>query len=221
MAPESQQIIDRTAEFVRQKFLHEGSGHDWEHIRRVWQVARALARTTPGADPLITELGALLHDIADWKFHGGDEEAGPRAAREWLLSLGVGEEVIGPVEAIIREISFKGVGVATPMSTPAGQVVQDADRLDAIGAIGVARAFAYGGYKGRPLHDPAVPPIAHDSFESYKQNTAPTINHFYEKLLHLRERLHTPAARAVAEERHAFLEVFLGQFLREWEGQDL
>ncbi|RSK49873.1 HD domain-containing protein [Hymenobacter rigui] len=214
-------LITRTAEFIREKFLHEGSGHDWAHIRRVWQVARALARDTPGADTLVTELGALLHDVADWKFHDGDEEAGPRAARQWLESQVAPPEVIARVEAIIREISFKGLGVATPMSSVEGELVQDADRLDAIGAIGVARAFAYGGHKGRPLHDPAVPPVTHATFESYKQNTAPTINHFYEKLLHLRERLNTPAARRVAEERHAFMEQFLQQFLREWEGEDV
>ncbi|SHL75165.1 HD domain-containing protein [Hymenobacter psychrotolerans] len=214
-------LIARTAEFVREKFLYEGSGHDWEHIRRVWQVARALAHDTPAADPSITELGALLHDVADWKFHGGDEEAGPRAARAWLVSQQAEESVIQAVETIIREVSFKGVGVATPMSTVEGQLVQDADRLDAIGAIGVARAFAYGGHKGRPLHDPTIAPVEHATFASYKQNVAPTINHFYEKLLHLRERLHTPAARRVAEQRHAFMETFLAQFLREWEGEDL
>lgn len=216
-----QVLIDRTAAFIRAKFLHEGSGHDWAHIRRVWQVARALAQQTPRADALLTELGALLHDVADWKFHDGDEEAGPRAARQWLVSQHAPEELIVRVEAIIREISFKGLAVATPMSTLEGELVQDADRLDAIGAIGVARAFAYGGHKGRPLHDPAVPPVAHASFASYQQNTAPTLNHFYEKLLHLRERLNTPAARRVAEQRHAFMEQFLAQFLREWDGQDV
>ncbi|SNC63039.1 uncharacterized protein SAMN06265337_0793 [Hymenobacter gelipurpurascens] len=218
---DASQLITQTADFVRDKFLHEGSGHDWAHIRRVWHVARALAQQTPHADVLVTELGALLHDVADWKFHDGDEEAGPRAARTWLESQGANEAVIQRVEAIIREISFKGLGVATPMSTVEGELVQDADRLDAIGAIGVARAFAYGGHKGRPLHDPEVAPIEHASFESYKQNTAPTINHFYEKLLHLRERLNTPAARRVAEERHQFMEQFLEQFLREWDSQDV
>ncbi|SHJ22980.1 uncharacterized protein SAMN02745146_2550 [Hymenobacter daecheongensis DSM 21074] len=218
---EPQEIITRTADFIRDKFIGEGSGHDWDHIRRVWVTSRALAATLPHADPLVTELGALLHDVADWKFHAGDEEAGPRAARAWLSSLAVEEEVIQRVETIIREISFKGLGVPTPMSTPEGEAVQDADRLEAIGAIGVARAFAYGGHKGRPLHDPTVPPMQHASFESYKQNTAPTINHFYEKLLHLRERLHTPAARQLAQERHEFMETFLKQFLREWEGEDL
>ncbi|MBC6608973.1 HD domain-containing protein [Hymenobacter sp. BT188] len=218
---DNREVVARTVDFIEAKFLNEGSGHDWAHIKRIWQTSQALATQTPGVDPFVTELGALLHDVADWKFHAGDEEAGPRAAREWLNSLGVEEAVIQRVEMIIREISFKGVGVPTPMSTPEGEIVQDADRLDAIGAIGVARAFAYGGHKGRPLHDPAVAPIAHDSFESYKQNTAPTINHFYEKLLHLQERLHTPAARSVARQRHQFMEEFLAQFLREWEGEDI
>ena len=214
-------LIARTAAFIRQKFLHEGSGHDWAHIERVWRTTQKLAAQTPAVDPLIAELGALLHDVADWKFHGGDEEAGPRAARAWLRSEEVGEEVIEKVETIIREISFKGLGVPTPMSTLEGALVQDADRLDAIGAIGVARAFAYGGHRGRLLHDPAVPPTSHDSFASYKQNTAPTLNHFYEKLLHLQERLNTDAARRVAAGRQAFMEAFVAQFLREWDGEDV
>ncbi|WP_375416030.1 HD domain-containing protein [uncultured Hymenobacter sp.] len=214
-------LITQTAAFIADKFAHEGSGHDWAHIRRVWQVSRALAAQTPGTDALVVELGALLHDVADWKFHQGDEEAGPRAARQWLAGQSAPEDLIQHVERIIREISFKGLGVPTPMSSLEGQLVQDADRLDAIGAIGVARAFAYGGHKGRLLHDPTVAPIAHATFAAYKQNTAPTLNHFYEKLLHLRERLHTSAARRVAEERHAFMEAFVAQFLREWEGEDL
>ncbi|KAA9339881.1 HD domain-containing protein [Hymenobacter busanensis] len=217
----SADLIERTADFVREKFQGEGSGHDWEHIRRVWQTTRSLAQNTPAADGFVAELGALLHDVADWKFHGGDEEAGPRAARAWLLSQQADEAVIQRVETIIREISFKGLGVATPMSTLEGELVQDADRLDAIGAIGVARAFAYGGHKGRPLHDPAVAPVEHSSFEAYKRNAGPTINHFYEKLLHLRERLNTPAAKMAAESRHAYVEQFLAQFLREWNGEDL
>ncbi|GAB2941435.1 HD domain-containing protein [Hymenobacter coalescens] len=213
-------LIKRTAAFVEAEFTGEGSGHDWAHIRRVWLVARALAQAE-GADALVTELAALLHDIADWKFHHGDEEAGPRAARAWLLSQGADENLVARVEEIIREVSFKGAGVATPVSSPEGACVQDADRLDAIGAIGVARAFAYGGHKGRALHDPAQPPVQHGTFAEYKTNGGATINHFYEKLLHLRERLHTEAARRIAAERHAFMEQFLAQFLKEWEGGDL
>jgi len=213
-------LVTPTAAFIEEKFSGEGSGHDWAHIRRVWLMARRLAAASPGADMQVTELGALLHDIADWKFHDGDYEAGPRAARQWLLSLGATEQLIERVERIIREVSFKGLGVATPVSSLEAALVQDADRLDAIGAIGIARAFAYGGHKGRPLHDPAVAPVAHDSFASYQKSTAPTLNHFYEKLLHLKERLHTDAARQVAEGRHGYMESFVARFLAEWEGQD-
>lgn len=217
-------IIENTAAFIEEKFRAEGSGHDWPHIRRVWQVARALAAQMAPHEPLdqeVTELAALLHDIADWKFHGGDYEAGPRAARAWLVSQQVPEATVARVEQVIREVSFKGLGVETPVSSPEAAVVQDADRLDAIGAIGVGRAFAYGGHKGRPLHDPATPPVAHADFEQYKQSTAPTLNHFYEKLLHLKDRLHTPAARQLAEERHRFMEEFVAQFLREWDSEDV
>ena len=212
-------VIAATAAFIEEKFASEGSGHDWPHIWRVWQVARTLAAEQPVIDQQVAELAALLHDIADWKFHGGDYEAGPRAARAWLASQAVPEATIERVQQVIREVSFKGLGVETPVSSPEAAVVQDADRLDAIGAIGVARAFAYGGHKGRPLHDPAVVPVTHADFEHYKQSTAPTINHFYEKLLHLKDRLHTPAARQMAARRHQFMEEFLAQFLAEWEGR--
>lgn len=214
------ELIAATAQFIEHKFADEGSGHDWAHIRRVWLMARRLAAGAPEADAEVTELAALLHDIADWKFHGGDYEAGPRAARAWLQSRGAGEQLICRVETIIREVSFKGLGVDTPVSSIEAALVQDADRLDAIGAIGIARAFAYGGHKGRPLHDPAVAPVAHESFASYQQNTAPTLNHFYEKLLHLKDRLHTPGARAVAQQRHAYMEGYVARFLAEWDGLD-
>jgi len=213
-------LITATAQFIEQKFADEGSGHDWAHIRRVWLMARRLALAAPEADPELTELAALLHDIADWKFHGGDYEAGPRAAREWLHSQHAPETLIARVETIIREVSFKGLGVETPVSSIEAALVQDADRLDAIGAIGIARAFAYGGHKGRPLHDSSIAPVAHESFASYQQNTAPTLNHFYEKLLHLKDRLHTPGARQIADARHAFMETYVARFLAEWEGID-
>ncbi len=214
------EIVSATAAFIENKFADEGSGHDWAHIRRVWLLARRLALAAPEADPEVTELAALLHDIADWKFHDGDYEAGPRAAREWLLSQHAPETLIARVETIIREVSFKGLGVETPVSSIEAALVQDADRLDAIGAIGIARAFAYGGHKGRPLHDPAIAPVAHDTFASYQTITAPTLNHFYEKLLHLKDRLHTDAAREVAQERHVFMETYVARFLAEWDGQD-
>lgn len=213
-------LIAATAAHMEHLFAEEGSGHDWAHIRRVWLMARRLALAEPGADTLVTELAALLHDIADWKFHDGDYEAGPRAARAWLHSQFAEEALISRVETIIWEVSFKGLGVATPVSSIEAALVQDADRLDAIGAIGIARAFAYGGHKGRPLHDPAVPPVVHDSFASYQKNVAPTLNHFYEKLLHLKNRLNTDGARAVAAKRHAFMETYVARFLAEWDGID-
>ena len=214
------ELTAATAAHMEHLFAGEGSGHDWAHIRRVWLMARRLAFAEAGADTTVTELAALLHDIADWKFHDGDYEAGPRAARAWLHSQGASESLIQRVETVIREVSFKGLGVATPVSSLEAALVQDADRLDAIGAIGIARAFAYGGHKGRPLHDPTVSPVAHDSFASYQKNVAPTLNHFYEKLLHLKDRLNTDAARAVAQERHAFMETYVTRFLAEWDGID-
>ena len=220
MLEDSDSLIAATAKHMESLFTGEGSGHDWAHIRRVWLMARRLAMAHPETDATVTELAALLHDIADWKFHGGDYEVGPRAARAWLASQGASDDLIIRVETVIREVSFKGLGVDTPVSSIEGALVQDADRLDAIGAIGIARAFAYGGHKGRPLHDPAVAPIAHDSFASYQKNAAPTLNHFYEKLLHLKDRLHTVAAREIAERRHAYMETYVARFLSEWDGVD-
>ena len=181
-------------------------------------MARRLA-AEERADADVVELAALLHDVADWKFTGGDETAGPAAARAWLAAQGAAEPTIAHVERIVADLSFKGAGVPTPMHSLEGQIVQDADRLDAIGAIGVARAFAYGGHRGRAMYDPEVPAERHDSFAAYKRNSGPTINHFYEKLLLLAERMNTPAARRMAAERHAYMEEFLARFYREWEGR--
>jgi uncharacterized protein len=168
---------------------------------------------------LVVELAALLHDVADWKFAGGDHDAGPRAARAWLESLGVAKETVDQVCEIVAGMSFKGAGVKTAMTSLAGQCVQDADRLDALGAIGIARAFAYGGYKGQGLYDPAAPPTLHDSFEAYKQGASTTINHFYEKLLLLQDRMNTTAGKRLAAGRHRYMELYLEQFFAEWEGQ--
>lgn len=215
-----EEVLARTETYVRERMEGEGTGHDWWHVHRVRNAALRLAEEE-GADPFVTELAALLHDVADHKFHGGDETAGPRAAREWLCGLGVDASTVEHVARIIAELSFKGAGVETPMSTREGAVVQDADRLDAIGAIGVARTFAYGGSRGRPLHDPGAAPEAHDSFAAYKASRGPTVNHFHEKLLLLRDRMNTPAARRAAEARHRFMEEFLERFHHEWEGADL
>lgn len=215
-----ERIVTATEAHVRARMEGEGSGHDWWHVHRVRNVALRLA-AEEGADLYVTELAALLHDIADHKFHDGDETAGPRAAREWLEDAGADPETVARVCTIITELSFKGAGVATPMSTVEGAVVQDADRLDAIGAIGIARTFAFGGTRGRPMHDPEVPPESHDSFEAYKASRGPTVNHFYEKLLLLRDRMNTAAARRAAEERHRYMEEFLERFFLEWEAADL
>jgi uncharacterized protein len=212
------EIIHKTTSHVRGLLSGEGSGHDWFHVARVRDVALHVAREE-NADPFVVELAALLHDVADWKFSGGDHAAGPQAARDWLVSLGVEPSIIDHVASIIAGLSFKGAGVKTPMNTIEGRCVQDADRLDALGAIGVARAFAYGGHKGRALYDPAVPPQPHASFGAYKKNSGPTINHFYEKLLLLKDRMNTAAGKRLAAERHAFLERFLDQFFAEWEGK--
>ena len=211
-------IIERTAEHVRQTLSGDSSGHDWHHIARVWRNALQIGRQE-NADLRIVQLAALLHDIADWKFHGGDEAAGPRAARQWLEAQQVDEETIAHVCDIIARLSFKGADVATPMASLEGQVVQDADRLDAMGAIGIARAFAYGGHAGRAMHDPDIPPVAHDTFAAYKNNQGPTINHFHEKLLLLQDRMNTRTARRLAAGRHAFMEEFLERFFKEWQGE--
>jgi uncharacterized protein len=197
----------------------DGSGHDWWHVWRVWQTAERLARTERKADRVVVSLGALLHDVGDWKFHGGDEEAAPREAAKLLRHARAGKEVVDRVAQVCREISYKGAGVADRPTSLEARIVQDADRLDAIGALGVARAFAYGGAKGRLLYEPGVKPVLHGSFAAYKKSKSHTINHFHEKLLLLKDRLHTREARRIARERHAFLGTFLKRFHAEWAGK--
>ncbi len=211
-------VIANTAAHVKACLLNEPSGHDWWHIYRVWQLARFIAEQEQ-ANRLIVELAALLHDIADWKMHGGDLEAGPRAARAWLTPLAVSESAIVAVEDILRTVSFKGAGVKTPMSTIEGKVVQDADRLDAIGAVGIARAFTYGGHVGQPLHDPDRQVQLHGSFAEYKNNRSTTINHFHEQLLLLKDRMNTDAGKKLAQKRHDFMQTYMDNFQREWSGQ--
>lgn len=211
-------ILSRTADHVRILLAGDSAGHDWWHIERVRRVALTIAREEQ-ANLFLVELAALLHDVADWKFAGGDEQAGPAAARKWLMSLEVDEPTIDHVCRIIEQLSFKGAGVATPMDSLEGQCVQDADRLEAIGAIGIARTFAYGGWKGQSMHDPELPPQLHGSFTEYKQNKGTTINHFYEKLLLLKDRMNTAAGKRMAEARHEFMQQYLDQFFAEWEGK--
>ncbi|NJL96153.1 MAG: HD domain-containing protein [Anaerolineae bacterium] len=172
-----------------------------------------------GADRVIVEWAALLHDLDDWKFAGGDELAGARAARAFLLERGAEAALAEAVADIVQRVSFKGAGVPDNMPTLEGQVVQDADRLDALGAVGIARVFAYGGHVGSPLHDPTEAPRLHTSFADYKQKRGSSIAHFYEKLLLLRDRMHTATARQIAAERHVFMETYLERFFQEWEGR--
>jgi uncharacterized protein len=171
------------------------------------------------ADMFVVELAALLHDIADWKFHGGDDTVGPKLARQILEKNAVFREIASHVCEIIGSLSFKGAGVKTDMKTLEGKIVQDADRLDAIGAIGIARAFAYGGHKDRPLYDPTMKPSVHTSKDDYFKNEGTTINHFHEKLLLLKDRMNTATAKGLAKDRHQFMEEYLERFIKEWDGQ--
>ena len=210
-----QNLVDRVATHIKARFLAESSGHDWHHINRVWQLTGQIA-AQEGADSEIAELGALVHDIADWKFHGGDDSVGPREAEALLRREGATEAVIAAVVDIVATISYKGAGVTTAMRTLEGQCVQDADRLDAIGAIGIARCFAYGGHAGRLMHDPDEAPVLHQTAAAYKASKGASLNHFYEKLFLLKDRMNTPTGRALAEPRHRFMENFVAQFLEEW-----
>jgi uncharacterized protein len=211
-------IINQTVEFVKKTLADAEGGHDWWHIYRVWKSAKQLAKSEK-VDLFVVELGALLHDIADSKFHNGDEEVGPRLAREFLFSLGVDEGIILHVVNIISNISFKGGNEAQKFRSPELDVVQDADRMDAIGAIGIARTFNYGGHKKREIYNPTIPPNLNMSKEEYKNSDAPTLNHFYEKLLLLKDRMNTKSGKAMAEKRHAFMQVYLEEFYQEWEGK--
>lgn len=213
------QIVNLTQEHIKKIFEGEASGHDWWHIYRVWKTAVHLARQEGPVDLFVVELAALLHDIGDWKFHQGNTEIGPQLAKKWLIQHRVAETTITHICQIISEISFKGAGVSTPMTSKEGQIVQDADRLDAIGAIGIARTFAYGGHKGREMYNPNMPAEHHETFEQYQQKSGPSINHFYEKLLLLKDLLNTKTAQKMAQERHAFMEQFLDHFFKEWEGE--
>jgi len=211
----NQEIIHKTADFIRSEFKTEGSGHDWFHVDRVRKMALRIGRQE-GCDLFITEMAALLHDLDDWKLTDSESHFPSRAAK-WLDDLSVDAEIALHTLQIIEDVSFKGAGTDTPVRSAEAAVVQDADRLDAIGAIGIARTFAYGGHKNRLIYDPAIPPVMHSDFQEYQKSTAPTINHFHEKLLLLKERMNTETARNLATGRHQFMNDYLTQFYEEWE----
>ncbi len=212
------EIVNKTILFVKGKLENAEGGHDWFHIERVYKNALQIADGEV-CDSVVVKLGALLHDIADSKFHNGDETIGPKIAREFLESKNVDEATIQHVINIIENISFKGGNTEKLFSSIELNIVQDADRLDAIGAIGIARAFNYGGFKNRPLHNPNIAPKLHMSKEEYKNSQAPTINHFYEKLLLLKDKMNTETGKQIAKERHRYMEGFLSQFYAEWDGE--
>lgn len=210
-------IIQKTERFIEAKFGAEGSGHDWFHVDRVRKMALRIGRNE-GGDLLVIELAALLHDLDDWKLTGAND-ADFSGATNWLNELGVAPGVSLQIIRIIEDVSFKGAGTKTPVRSPESAVVQDADRLDAIGAIGIARTFAYGGHKNRLIYDPATAPLMHQNFQDYKNSQAPTINHFYEKLLLLKDRMNTETARKIAEGRHRFMVEYLDRFFEEWDAR--
>jgi len=219
MKLQRQQLIDRTVEFVKQRLAGAEGGHDWWHVYRVWKLSIAIGKLE-GADMLVVELGALLHDIADAKFNDGNEDVGPEMARNFLMNQGADPEIIDQVEIIVRDISFKNTFSGEVSRSKELNVVQDADRLDAMGAIGIARTFNYGGYQGNVMYDPHLPPRVNMTKEEYKKGKSTTINHFYEKLLLLKDTMNTATGKRLAEERHQFMLTFLETFFQEWEGKD-
>ncbi|MDN5202082.1 HD domain-containing protein [Fulvivirgaceae bacterium BMA10] len=211
---DKEDIIQKTIAFVREELSEAEGGHDWWHIKRVWKTSQQMAQKE-NVDVLVVELGALLHDIADAKFHRGDETIGPAKATSFLETIDVDKSIIDHVKNIIEHVSFKGGNFERTFSSKELDVVQDADRLDAMGAIGIARAFNYGGFKNRLIYDPEIPPKLNMTKEEYKKSTAPTINHFYEKLLLLKDKMNTNTGREMARKRHDFMEHFLEQFYNE------
>jgi uncharacterized protein len=209
-------IINKAKDYAKIKLEGEGTGHDWFHILRVYKTSIYIGEKE-NADLFVVGLTALLHDIADWKFNEGNSDIGPKLSRDLLESLKVDEDIIDKVTKIIESMSFKGGTTNADQETMEGKVVQDADRLDAIGAIGIARAFAYGGYKERELYNPNIEPQKYKNFEEYKKNIGTTVNHFYEKLLLLKDLMNTESGKSMAVQRHEFMESYLEQFFREWD----
>ena len=215
---QDQNLISNTINFVKKELEGAEGGHDWFHIERVYKNTLLIGKSE-NVDMTVVALGALLHDIADAKFHGGDETVGPRVARQWLESQSTDEEIINHVIAIINNISYKGGKNMRTIHSLELDVVQDADRLDAIGAIGIARTFNYGGFKNHKIYDPGVPVNLTMTKEEYKKSTAPTLNHFYEKLLLLKDLMNTESGKKLAQKRHEYMQGFLDQFYEEWNGE--
>jgi len=213
-----EQLIENTILFVKQKLQNAEGGHDWFHIERVYKNSLLIAKNEK-CNLLVVQLGALLHDIADSKFNNGDEKIGPKVAADFLISQNVDSKIIEEVVLIIEDISFKGGNFDKKFSSNELNIVQDADRLDAIGAIGIARVFNYGGYKNRIIYDPEIVPKLNMTKEEYKSNEDPTVNHFYEKLLLLKDKMNTEAGKKIALQRHLFMEQYLSQFYKEWNGE--
>jgi uncharacterized protein len=211
--------IDNTILFVKKQLENTEGGHDWFHIERVYKNAILIAKSEQNCNLEVVKLGALLHDIADSKFHNGNETIGPKVARAFLENENIAEKTINHVVQIIENISFKGGNFENKFSSKELEIVQDADRLDAIGAIGIARTFNYGGFKNRAIYNPNIAPNLNMSIKEYKNSNAPTINHFYEKLLLLKDKMNTQSGKKIAVERHQFMETFLSQFYAEWEGE--
>ncbi len=212
---EKELIVERTANYVKEILGKEHTGHDWYHSERVWKLGKKIAAAEKAA-VYVVELGALLHDIGDWKFHRGDEEVGPRMAGEWLVKNLVEYGIIKSVVDVVRGISYKGANAENKIKSLEGMCVQDADRLEAVGAIGIARCFAFGGSKGNVIYDPEVKPNVEMTVEQYKKANGTSINHFHEKLLLLKDKMNTKTGKILAQERHEFMEEFLERFLDEW-----
>lgn len=210
-------VLRKVVTFARKHYGSDAGGHDWHHIERVWKMAKNLARLEK-ADTFVVQVAALLHDVADWKVSGSLQESG-RVSSVLLKKLGVDEPTIKHIARIVNNVSFKGAGVADHMPSLEGKIVQDADRLDAIGAIAIARTFAWGGSKGRSIYNPNEQRTLHKSFQAYAKGQGSSIAHFYEKLLLLKKRLHTKSAKKLAEPRQKFMREYLGQFFREWKGK--
>lgn len=210
--------MEQTIDFVKKELEGAEAGHDWFHIERVYKNTLHLLKTEQ-ADEQVVLLGALLHDIADSKFHEGDETLGPKKAYDFMTTIEIPEDVKKHVVQIIENISFKGGNFEKNFRSKELEIVQDADRLDAIGAIGIARTFNYGGFKNHPLYDPAIKPNLQMSKDEYKKHQGTTINHFYEKLLLLKDLMNTETGKKMALKRHQYMEGFLEQFYAEWNGQ--